>query len=407
MASWSIKRLSYVILLLGLSVFAAACGQQTQGGGAPPAPPAATQTSAAMTSTQVTPATQTSAATALTSAAVAATATETQTTAAVATVTETTVTTTPETAATVPPGSFQNPVLRSDFPDPGVIYVDGVFYAYATNGAGKNIQAAKSTDLVRWELLPDAMPALPKWAQFGGGFVWAPEVIKVGDRYNMYYTARDRKADKQCVGVATSDRPDGRFKDTRDAALVCQVDEGGTIDPDPFRDGDKLYLYFKNDGNCCGMTTYLYGQELAPDGLSVVGQPARLASNDKAWEGRVVEAPEMLKRDGKYYLFYSANNYAGIEYAVGYATCQSPTGPCEDAPENPVLKSDLKAKPPVIGPGHQYIVDFKGKTWILYHAWEVTAAGKGDRRLLWIDQITWENGKPRVRGPTEAPQPMP
>ena len=52
--------------------------------------------------------------------------------------------------------------------------------------------------------------------------------------------------------------------DTNDKAFVCQSAEGGTIDASPFRDGDKLYLYFKNDGNCCNKTTYLYGQELAP-----------------------------------------------------------------------------------------------------------------------------------------------
>ena len=44
----------------------------------------------------------------------------------------------------------------------------------------------------------------------------------------------------------------------------------------------------------------------------------------------------MLKHADAYVMFFSANFYAGQEYAVGYATCQSPLGPCEDAPENPV-----------------------------------------------------------------------
>lgn len=29
-----------------------------------------------------------------------------------------------------------------------------------------------------------------------------------------------------------------------------------------------------------------------------------------------------------YYLFYSANWYASYQYAVGYATCTTPVGPC-------------------------------------------------------------------------------
>jgi beta-xylosidase len=308
----------------------------------------------------------------------------------------------------VPAGHFQNPVFKYNFPDPGVIKVGEVYFAYATNGAGRNVQLARSTDLVHWTLLLDAMPALAPWIKLSPSDVWAPEAIQIGERYVLYYTARDRQSGKQCIGVATSGKPEGKFQDTSDRPLICQTNEGGSIDPSPFRDGDKLYLYWKNDGNCCGYTTYIYVQELAPDGLSLVGQPARLLQNDQRWEGAIIEAPTMWKHEGQYYLFFSGNLYSSLEYAVGYATCRSPTGPCQDAPENPILKTSLE-KPPVIGPGHQTIVaDDDGETWMVYHAWEVSSAGlKTDRRFMWIDRLTWENGKPRVHGPTTAPQRCP
>lgn len=303
---------------------------------------------------------------------------------------------------------FTNPVFRTDFADPGVLKVEDTYYAYATNAIGRNIQVARSTDLIEWELLSDAMPALPGWAQLGGSLVWAPEVAKIGDLFVLYYTARDKQSNRQCVGVATSEKPEGKFKDTNDKPLVCQADEGGTIDASPFFDDGKWYLYFKNDGNCCSKPTHLYVQEMTADGLGLVGEPARLVRNDRAWEGRVVEAPTMWKHDDRYYLFFSANDYAGIEYAIGYATCESPLGPCEDAPENPIVESLLK-KPPVIGPGHQTIVmDDDGETWIVYHAWEVSSGGtKTSRRFMWIDPLVWEDGKPVVKGPTIAAQPLP
>jgi beta-xylosidase len=312
---------------------------------------------------------------------------------------------TPQTAGE---GQFQNPVLRADFADPAILKVDDTYYAYATNASGKNIQAARSNDLVKWQLLPDAMPALPKWARLGGSLVWAPEVAKIGDKYVLYYTARDKASDKQCVGVATSDKPEGKFRDTNDKPFVCQTTEGGTIDASPFFDEGKWYLFFKNDGNCCSIATHLYVQEMTPDGLGLVGEPVRLVRNDRAWEGRVVEAPTMWKHEGKYYLFFSANDYGGPPYAVGYANCQSVMGPCEDAPENPILKSVLQ-KPLVIGPGHQTIVvDDDGETWIVYHAWEVNSSGtRGSRRFMWMDRLEWQDGKPVVRGPTTGMQPMP
>ena len=305
--------------------------------------------------------------------------------------------------------AFQNPVFRNDFPDPHVIKVGDTYYAYATNATSRNVQTASSTDLVNWKLLPDALPAPGPWARLGGGYVWAPEVMEIDGKYLLYYTARDKASNRQCVGVAIADKPNGPFKDSSDKAFVCQADEGGTIDASPFRDGDKLYLYYKNDGNCCSITTRLYVQEMAPDGLSLVGEPTSLVQNDKLWEGRVVEAPTMWKHEDKYYLFYSGNDYAGPPYAVGYANCESPTGPCQDAEENPILASRMTEKPLVIGPGHQtLLLDDDGETWMVYHVWEVTSAGlRGSRRFMWIDKVEWTEGKPQVKGPTSGPQEKP
>ncbi|HEX8219726.1 MAG TPA: glycoside hydrolase family 43 protein [Chloroflexia bacterium] len=306
----------------------------------------------------------------------------------------------------VPEGQFLNPVIRSDFPDPGITNVDGVYYAYATNSGNKNVQVARSNDLIKWEMLRDGLPSLPRWTAIQFGNVWAPEVMKIGEQYVMYYTARDKASNVQCIGVATSPRPEGPFKDTRTEAFVCQPGQGGSIDPSPYRDGDKLYLYWKNDGNCCGSTTYIYVQELSPDGLTLVGEPTELVQNDKRWEGIVIEAPTMWKQDDAYYLFFSGNIYNGLNYAIGYALCQSPTGPCEDAPENPILKTSLE-RPPVVSPGHQTIIaDKDGEPWIVYHAWE-SPPGPVQRRFVWLDRIEWQDGKPHVLGPTTSPQPVP
>ena len=58
-------------------------------------------------------------------------------------------------------GDSVNPVIADDFPDPDVLEVDDVYYAYATEGNLKNVRVARSADLVEWEQLPDALPELP------------------------------------------------------------------------------------------------------------------------------------------------------------------------------------------------------------------------------------------------------
>src|SRR5213075_2449428 len=76
------------------------------------------------------------------------------------------------------PGTYVNPVLDADFPDPMVIQApDGCYYAYATqtlrDGEWINIQVARSADLVHWQQLGDALPDKPSWARETQDF-WAP-----------------------------------------------------------------------------------------------------------------------------------------------------------------------------------------------------------------------------------------
>src|SRR4029079_5513814 len=147
------------------------------------------------------------------------------------------------------------PVFHEDFPDAFVLPHGSQFIAYATNN-GANVPLAVSQALVTWSFAPDpatgksrcALPHLGIWAK--EGFTWAPEVLQLGNRYLLYYTASDRKRNMQCIGIAERRERLAPSVDGRAAPIVCQTTLGGSIDADPFRDGDgKLYLYFKNDGN--------------------------------------------------------------------------------------------------------------------------------------------------------------
>ncbi len=302
-------------------------------------------------------------------------------------------------------GTFSNPVYDENFPDPFVLEERGTYYAYATNGDAGNVPTLRSRDLVRWQEGDDAMPELSPWAQIGR--TWAPEVAKTGlRRYVLYYPARAPEVDAQCLGRAVATSPMGPFIDRSAKPFVCQKAEGGSIDASPFRDADgTLYLLWKNDGNCCGTDTFIYSQRLSANGLELVGKRVRLVTQDAAWEGRLVEAPTLWREQGRYYLFFSANAYDTEDYAVGYATCRTPLGPCKDAGENPILDTACAAA----GPGHQTIVrDDDGETWLVYHAWPPNAIGSVyPGRMMWIDRLEWEDGGPVVRGPTCDAQAVP
>jgi len=303
---------------------------------------------------------------------------------------------------------FTNPVLTGNFADPLVLKVGDTWYAYATGDLVVNLQVARSTDLVRWERLDDALPELPEWSALQKGLTWAPEVARTPAGFVLYYTLRNAESGHQCISAAVADRPEGPFRDTRSRPLVCQERLGGSIDPHRFVDRDgAAYLLWKNDGNCCGMPTELWGQRLDGDGLALVGRPRSLGvRNDAAWEHDLIEAPTLWREGGTYYLFFSANDYGSTHYAVGYATAKRVLGPYRDGPGNPILRSRGRAA----GPGGQAVVgDADGDLWLAYHAWDSAAVGDevGGQRSMWLDRLTFGGGRPKVEGPTDGPQEAP
>ncbi len=306
------------------------------------------------------------------------------------------------------------PVLRENFPDPFVLNVGGQFIAYSTNHANRNLPVAASRDLVRWRMLGepknpaqlrDAFPTLPRWAQ--AGFTWAPEVLALGDRYLLYFTARHRASGRQCVGVAEAKNPLGPFRSSAPEPLVCQLDEGGTIDASPFRDRDgELYFYYKNDGNnpAVAKPTFIYGQRLSADGLRLEGAPVRLLRNDTHWEWRVVEAPAMVRGSGPgggYAMFFSGNHFGWeadqrlSNYSIGYATCRGPLGPCQDAAENPILHAYNDARGCLSGPGHANVFEAGGRPFVAFHAWDSKGdCRKGEHaRHLYVAPLVERGGK--------------
>lgn len=288
-----------------------------------------------------------------------------------------------------------------DFPDPFVLATASGLYAYATNtqrhGRRMNVQISRATDGRDWTLPTEAMPKPPPWASREKPDIWAPEAIQASDGYVLYFSARHatlRRPDglTLCIGAARAIRPEGPFI-PEPKPLTCGGRDG-VIDPSPLRTAEGLWLYMKTDGNCCGAATRILAQRLSDDGLHLVGAPAPLAgvTNDKSWEGKVVEAPQMALHAGRYDLFYSANDYASQAYAVGYARCDGPTGPCREAPENPILSTGAGLN----GPGHQSLFQYQGRTYLAYHGWRTS---NGRRyRAMYIDELQRTPEGPRVIG---------
>ena len=81
------------------------------------------------------------------------------------------------------------------------------------------------------------------------------------------------------------------------------------------------------------MITPIWGQRLASDGLSFIGEPALVLTNDLGWEGHLVEGPFVTRQKGRYWLFYAGNDFASPAYGIGVAVADHPLGPYVKQPE--------------------------------------------------------------------------
>lgn len=285
-------------------------------------------------------------------------------------------------------------LIDRDFADPDVIEADGHYVAFATNSRGVNVQFATSSDLMHWHgALQDALPDLPTWASEGR--TWAPDVSAMeGGGYMMYFAATHTASDKQCIGVATSPTVSGPYTSVADEPLVCPLDEGGAIDPATFTDDDGTrYLIWKNDGNCCGIDTWIELAPLTPDGTRLAAPATKLLTRTEPWEGQLVEAPVLVKRDGHYVMFYSANDYATPDYAVGVATSAAITGPYLKQ-EGPLLSTGSTGGR-YLGPGGQDIIPTADGDVILFHGWDELLIYRGLHSL----HLDWDGAVPSLRLP--------
>lgn len=283
-------------------------------------------------------------------------------------------------------------VISQDFPDPDVLSTAGTYYAYATNDAAYNIQFATSKDLKTWTVAgADALPQLPVWAQRGN--TWAPDVSEpASGHFVMYFVAREPNSGKQCIGMATATAAAGPFVSTETAPMLCPKAEGGAIDPTTFTDTDGTrYLVWKNDGNCCGMDTWLQIGRLTADGSQITGPVTKLIKQTESWEGNLIEAPTLVKHGSKYILLYSANNYAGGAYAIGYATSASLLGPYTK--HGSPLLSTSNSHGLYTGPGGQdVVVGPDGKDYLVFHSWDPALVYRGMNVL----PLSWKNDEPVV-----------
>lgn len=322
-----------------------------------------------------------------------------------------------------------NPVIPVYAADPDAHVVGDRYYIYATNAGfysdkesfvsgqsadkGHGFSAWSSRDLRSWQ---NEGPIL-RFADFDWAkdlpHAWAPCLAERNGKYYFYFCADSR------IGVAVSDSPTGPFCDAKGEPLVDYRDDLSAIDPMVFVDDDgQAYLYwgavpgFWLEGKVEYVRMHLSVRKLAADMVSFVGDEMPTIFTRRLREDwhdlDHIEASHVVKRNGTYYLQWSAGSFASPDlersYRVDYATAKTPLGPWHLASNNPMLSS--RPEIGMIGPGHHGVIQTPGSDewWCIYHH----HPGNADRQIS-IDRMVFnDDGSiapvvPTLEGPPSRP----
>jgi arabinan endo-1,5-alpha-L-arabinosidase len=125
--------------------------------------------------------------------------------------------------------------------DASIIKSDGWYYVFSTDymvGAPPipGIQVRKSKDLVHWEFIDRVFDQVTEeaWEWTKGTTFWAPNVIKMNNKFYLYYSVSSVGKRDSYIGLATSNSIEGPWKDE---GAVFKTQEGDSytvnaIDPD-------------------------------------------------------------------------------------------------------------------------------------------------------------------------------
>jgi arabinan endo-1,5-alpha-L-arabinosidase len=277
-----------------------------------------------------------------------------------------------------------------------ILRVDGRYYLFAT---GRGVVSKSSPDLREWTNGEAVFAEKPGWVPVvvprHRRDYWAPDVIKVGDKYLLFYSASTFGAQVSGMGVATNatlnpEDPNFKWEDQGVVVLSSADTPFNAIDPAALLDDDgKLWLVFGS------YWRGIYVVELDPatgKRLDPREPAAHLARNP---QGTDIEAAYMHKHDGKYYLFVNWGRCCrGVRstYNIRIGRGDAPTGPFLDKDGKDLTEGGgamfLQTDDARIGPGHASIFAEDGVEYLSYHYYDRDDRGRpklGIRLLEWGD----------------------
>ena len=274
-----------------------------------------------------------------------------------------------------------NPVIKDKFTaDPAAFVFKDSVYLYTGHDEAPNGKEGyfmnewlcySSADMVNWK--QHSVPLSVKDFSWSKGDAWASQVIERDGKFYWYVATEHATIAGKAIGVAISDKPYGPFKDALGKALITNYQTSkeskmmwDDIDPSVMIDDDgQAYLFWGNH-QC-------YYAKLKKNMIELDGDIKTISLT------HYTEAPWIHKHNGWYYLSYAAGFPEKIEYAMS----KNINGPWQ-------YKGILNELAGNSNTNHQAIIDFKGRSYFIYHNGGISPNGGSFRRSVCIDYLYYK-----------------
>jgi len=299
--------------------------------------------------------------------------------------------------------------------DPAIFKDGDCYYIFSTDcevdtkELKPGIQIRRSKDLINWEWVGYALDGIPADAKewTAATNLWAPEVVKFGDDYYLYYSASQFGTNISYIGLAKSKSVTGPYISQGEVFKTKSKDTArfGTapnaIDANIFfsKEGDHWMVYGSFFGG-------IYVSQIDPKTGKLVnyGEGDLIARRSSDVDS-AIEGPYIIYNEDfdKYYLFVSYDSLFK-DYNIRVGRSNNITGPYLDSQGN--CMTDIELNPQsrvgnkIVGsysfasgdgwkmPGHNSVLQDGDDCYIVHHA----RGGKDPkwsylhvRRILWSD----------------------
>lgn len=249
------------------------------------------------------------------------------------------------------PNTFNNPVISGFYPDPSICRVGEDYYmVHSSFEYFPGVPISHSKDLVHWRQIGYCLTRksqLPLEKMRASGGIYAPTLRYHNGTFYMVTTNVDGGGNF----YVTAKSPAGPWSEP------VWLDRSG-IDPSLFFDDDGKVYYCRHEGQGDG---YIAQRILNLETGKLEGPLKNIwGGTGGIW----AEGPHIYKIKGKYYLMISEGG-TSYDHMVTIARSDSPWGPFESNPDNPILTHRNRPDSPIHALGHSDLVETPDGWWMV------------------------------------------